>query len=91
MAQWYNIDNSGKTPNLQQRKQHKLKKTNCLENKAWKLIHNVRKKNLFLLNTASNVDYRWNKYLKGKTIYVIEKDRDRRAEKEFLKPQNLAL
>lgn len=45
----------------------------------------MRKKNLFLLNTASNVDYRWNKYLKDKTIYVIEKNRDRRAEKGVLK------
>lgn len=62
-----------------------MKKTGCLENKAWKLIHNVRKKKLFLLNTASNVDYRWNEYLKDKTIYVIEKNRDLRAEKEFLK------
>lgn len=68
-----------------------MKKTSCLENKAWKLIHNVRKKKLFLLNTASNVDYRWNEYLKDKTIHVIEKNRDLRAEKEFLKPQNLAL
>ena len=51
----------------------------------------MRKKKLFLLNTASNVDYRWNEYLKDKTIHVIEKNRDLRAEKEFLKPQNLAL